>query len=124
MSNFIQKIKEILILSVFKVLLPSADVYSDLFLIGRLYFGFQFINCTWGCPKSGNCGCYDRPTRYPVFEVHRHPIWASLLLGPFLINYILCWIAWYRLEKQKRWTWIAPLFGCYMVNMVLCIIEP
>ena len=42
-----------------------------------------------------------------------HPNWASLLLGPFLVNYTLCWIAWFTTEKQKKFTWIAALLGCY-----------
>ena len=42
-----------------------------------------------------------------------HPNWASLLLGPFLVNYTLCWIAWFTSEKQKKFTWIAALLGCY-----------
>ena len=42
-----------------------------------------------------------------------HPNWASLLLGPFLANYSLCWIAWFTTEKQKKLSWIAALLGCY-----------
>ena len=44
---------------------------------------------------------------------HKHPIWASSLLVPFLINYTLSWIAWFNSEKQKKFTWIAALLGCY-----------
>ena len=42
-----------------------------------------------------------------------HPKWASLILVPFLVNYALCWIAWFTTEKQKKFTWIAALLGCY-----------
>ena len=41
------------------------------------------------------------------------PKWASSLLLPFLVNYTLCWIAWFTTEKQKKFTWIAALLGCY-----------
>ena len=44
---------------------------------------------------------------------HKHPIWASSLLVPFLINYTLSWISWFNSEKQKKFTWIAALLGCY-----------
>ena len=44
---------------------------------------------------------------------NNHPNWASLLLGPFLVNYTLSWIAWFNTEKQKKFTWIAALLGCY-----------
>ena len=42
-----------------------------------------------------------------------HPKWASLLLGPFLVNYTLAWIAWFTTEKKKKFSWIAALLGCY-----------
>ena len=41
------------------------------------------------------------------------PIWGTLLLGPVLINYALCWFAWLTMEKKKKFTWIAALLGCY-----------
>ena len=41
------------------------------------------------------------------------PDWASLLLGPVLINYALCWFAWATTERQKKFTWIPALLGCY-----------
>ena len=39
--------------------------------------------------------------------------WAILLLGPFLVNYTLAWIAWFTTEKKKKFTWMAALLGCY-----------
>ena len=77
--------KEIFLLLFLNIILPTVDVYSDLALVIKLYFG---------CCKS-------------------HPKWASLLLGPFLVNYTLCWFAWFTTEKQKKFTWIAALLGCY-----------
>ena len=44
---------------------------------------------------------------------NNHPIWASSLLVPFLVNYTLSWTAWFNSEKQKKFTWIAALLGCY-----------
>ena len=43
----------------------------------------------------------------------RHPKWAALLLVPCLINYALCWFAWYNTDRKKAFTWIAPLLSCY-----------
>ena len=53
---------------------------------------------------------------------NNHPNWASLLLGPFLVNYTLCWIAWFTTEKQKNFTWIAALLGCYPQLVALRVI--
>ena len=42
-----------------------------------------------------------------------HPKWAGLLLGPFLLNYLLSWNLWWRMEKNKKLSWIPALFNCY-----------
>ena len=65
--------KEIFLLVLLHILLPTVDVYSDLALVTKLYY-------------------------------NNHPNWARLLLGPFLVNYTLCWIAWFTTEKQKKFT--------------------
>ena len=75
-------LKEIFLLALLNIALPTLDVYSDIALATKLYY-------------------------------NGHPNWASLLLVPFLVNYTLCWIAWFNSEKQKKFTWIAALFGCY-----------
>ena len=75
-------LKEIFLLALLNVALPTVDVYSDLALATKLYY-------------------------------NGHPKWASSLLVPFLVNYTLCWIAWFTTEKQRKFTWIAALLGCY-----------
>ena len=74
--------KEIFLLALLNVALPTLDVYSDLALITKLYN-------------------------------NQLPKWATSLLVPFLVNYALCWIAWFTTEKQKKLSWIAALLGCY-----------
>ena len=85
--------KEIFLLVLLNILLPTVDVYSDLALVTKLYYG----KCEYRIRVS----------------IKPHPKWASLLLVPFLVNYTLCWIAWFTTEKQKKFTWIAALLGCY-----------
>ena len=82
--------KEIFLLLLLNIALPTVDVYSDLLLVTTLY-----------------------NYRDPKWAPNGHPKWASLLLGPFLVNYTLCWIAWFTTEKQRKFTWIAALLGCY-----------
>ena len=41
------------------------------------------------------------------------PKWGSLLLAPFLLNYLLSWNLWRRMEKNKRLSWIPALVNCY-----------
>ena len=45
-----------------------------------------------------------------------HPIWASCLLVPFIVNYMLGWYAWVHTEWKKesrKFTWIFAILGCY-----------
>ena len=108
MQTFNQRAKESLILSVFNILLPTTDMYSDLYFIGWLYINTPYhYKCKWP---------HHYPCKWSWNEYRLNSqlfTWAGLLLGPFLFNYTLCWIAWFRMDKQKRKTWIAPLFGCY-----------
>ena len=53
---------------------------------------------------------------------HGHNIWATLLLLPLLVNYLLCWFTWIATEKQKRFTWVAALLGCYHQLVALRVI--
>ena len=98
-----QKIRESLLLTTLNILLPSADVYTDVYFIVRLNLGRPLIYI-------------GRDTRNisanSLYQV-RHPNWAALLLGPCLINYALCWFAWYNTDKRKAFTWIAPLLSAY-----------
>ena len=98
-----QKIRESLLLTTLNILLPSADVYTDVYFIVRLNLGRPLIYI-------------GRDTRNisanSLYQV-RHPNWAALLLGPCLINYALCWFAWYNTDKRKTFTWIAPLLSFY-----------
>ena len=89
----VNQFKEIFLLVLLNILLPTVDVYSDLALVTKLYYG----KCEYRIRVS----------------IKPHPKWASLLLVPFLVNYTLCWIAWFTTEKQKKFTWIAALLGCY-----------
>ena len=42
-----------------------------------------------------------------------HPIFATLLITPFIINYVLTWICWGRLDENKRVSWIAAGLAIY-----------
>ena len=77
-----QKFKEILLIFILNIGLPTADIYSDLSLIVE-------------------------------FFTKGHLNYATFLLVPFLLNYILTWINWSRIDEQKLMTWVACLLGCY-----------
>ena len=45
--------------------------------------------------------------------LNEHYKYATSLLIPFFINYVLGWRAWYHGEQQKKYTWIFALLACY-----------
>ena len=46
-------------------------------------------------------------------KYEHHPAWATMLLVPFLLNYMAGWYAWYQADKKKKFTWPACLLGVY-----------
>ena len=42
---------------------------------------------------------------------HRH--YGLMMLVPFLLNYLLTWLAWYSLDKRKQITWVTAAVSCY-----------
>ena len=74
--------KDIILLLVLNITLPTFDVYSDLYLIIRLF-------------------------------INGHPKYAGSLLTPFLLNYVLTWLLWWRMDKRKLLSWIPVLLCCY-----------
>ena len=38
---------------------------------------------------------------------------ATLLLIPFLLNYLAAWCVWYQIDTRKKFAWIASLLGLY-----------
>merc|ERR1711936_170268 len=75
-------VKDAGLFTILGVVVPTADVFSDLFLIIELYSG-------------------------------GHKWYATTLLIPFLLNYILAWIAWGRLETNKLKTFLCPALNLY-----------
>ena len=47
------------------------------------------------------------------FYNYSHPIFATSLLVPFLINYLVTWSIWWSVDKRKTTSWIAPLLSVY-----------
>ena len=98
--------KETFLLGTLNVGLPTFDVYSDIGLTYKLYTtkttSTILVDGFWT----------EKPTT-------PHPIYASSLLIPFMINYVLGWRAWYYGDvknqpgQRKKFTWIFALLGCY-----------
>ena len=114
--------KETFLLSIFNVGLPTVDVYSDIALTSRLYKSTvtvpdgMYVNGYWPVPLWKETGTKTKTVSHPIF--------ATSLLIPFLINYVLGWRAWFFGDKnwRKKLTWIFALLGCYPQLVALRII--
>ena len=84
--------------------LPTVDVYTDIALSARLY------------SSTVTHKDYLNGTLITTTTEVSHPFWASSLLIPFIVNYMLGWYAWVCTEWKKesrKFTWIFAILGCY-----------
>ena len=129
MLTTFQKVKETLLLTILNVVLPTVDIFTDLISITKLYIGslthtdcdekselasfglltHNFTSATWSDAKSR---CIENSSAEGL-DYDRHPIWATSLLVPFLINYLTTWFIWWSIDKRKTVSWIAPLLSVY-----------
>ena len=126
MLSTFQKVKETLLLTIINVALPTVDIFTDLISITKLYigtlthtdcdekselkkFGLPIDYALWSDAKSN---CIENSSSDGLYY-NRHPIWATSLLVPFLINYLTTWFIWWSIDKRKTVTWIAPLLSVY-----------
>ena len=116
------KVKETLLMGTLNIGLPTADVYSDGALIYDYYTGYNFHpdcenwlgNETHGELKSTNKTCLtEMVAKGQQLHHEYHYTWATMLLVPFILNYFAGWLAWYRNNKQKKFTWLACLLNLY-----------
>ena len=127
MLTTFQKVKETLLLTFLNVLLPTVDIFTDQISITKLFigtlthfdcderselepFGLQgYAEASWSDAKSK---CIANSSTEGLYHI-RHPIWATSLLVPFLINYLTTWAIWWSIDKRKTISWIAPLLSVY-----------
>ena len=53
------------------------------------------------------------------FYFNGHLVWGTLMLLPFLVNYLICWYVWITTDKRKTVTWVATLLSFYL-QLVAC----
>ena len=90
------EVASILTVLVLNIFLPTLDTYSDISLVTKLYNGAP----KWKWINDGS-------------EIVPHPVYASVLLVPFLLNYVACWYTFYREARYKKYTFIFPLLNLY-----------
>ena len=112
-----EKIKETVVLGLLNVALPTVDVYSDAALIVRV-FSYEipsnpFCDEKWQGDKARH-RCYNElPRANLTHTASPHVAWGTMLLVPFMMNYLICWYLWATTDKRKAVTWVAALFSFY-----------
>ena len=101
----------ILTILLLNILVPTADIVTDLYLVYSLYYD--------PCPSLPLIP-YSTPEniRSSADECWLNccprPEMAYVLLMPFLLNYIVCFYTFFRLTKdRKRYLFIFPLLNLY-----------
>ena len=120
-----QKIKSIVVPVLFNILLPTFDVFSDCRLIIIIFtLGDYKCSRNWGggfIADREYYSCLDDPTRYCTDPTTNHDIcdsgsyrwFAVMLMVPFVLNYIASFITWWRLERNKKFSFIFALLNLY-----------
>ena len=103
------EVVSILTVLVLNIFLPTLDTFTDIILVTKLYIGFdgryRLVSIVHGIGNE---------TRIMSTGNHvSQPVYASLLLVPFLLNYVACWYTFYREARYKKYTFIFPLLNLY-----------
>merc|ERR1711988_632422 len=114
----------ILSIVVLNILLPTADIYTDINLAVKLYTPSS--GCKYYSWRDGDRleriykECMEDPVTFCSHHINRkhcvlsHYKMATVLLMPFLLNYIVCFYTFFRLTiNRKKYLFIFPLLNLY-----------
>ena len=105
----------ILVLLVLNIALPTLDTFTDIKMVYKLYRGAP------SCPEPNytitttatTIILDDSPSLTSPCPYYSHPKMATVMLTPFLLNYLVCFITFLRKEKYKKFTFIFALLNIY-----------
>ena len=122
-----QVIKETILFGTLNIVLPTVDICTDGLLMFDLYKPYAYhpscfsmnvvvvglvglvVKHNW---TIVNQTCLNEiPQEQLKYE--NHPSWATMLLVPFLLNYLAGWYRWYQEDRKRHLTWLACLVGLY-----------
>ena len=111
------EVKTILIILVLNIALPTLDTWTDINLVIKLYRGAHYCDYPHHdyekCKKDPVSFCSNAGNNQTVCGFSSHPKMATAMLTPFLLNYFVCFITFFRKEKNKKFTFIFPLLNIY-----------
>ena len=91
------EVMTILTILILNIVLPTLDTATDINLVVKLYRG-----------------AYDTARRSNSYgENVSHPVMATAMLLPFILNYVVCLYTFFRQERNKKYTFIFALLNFY-----------
>ena len=65
------------------------------------------------CRESPTSFCSNQTHEAQNCQFESHPVFGILMMIPFLFNYLICFLTWWRLEKRRKETFLFPLVNMY-----------
>ena len=65
------------------------------------------------CRESPTDFCSQQNNETTICEFESHPKFGISLMIPYLFNYLISFLTWWRLEKKKKKTFVFPLINIY-----------
>ena len=119
------EVATILTILALNIVLPTADVYTDINLAIKLYKtkqprckyyywynGERLERIYEECREDPLTFCSNDENREHCWFYDPHPAMATVLLMPFLLNYIVCFYTFFRLTTYRK-TFIFPMLNLY-----------
>ena len=105
----------ILVIVVFNLILPTLDTATDINLVYKLYRGVRYWEECWRgkCWRDPVKSCSNYYENQHFCRFTSHPLMATVMLVPFLLNYLVCFISFLRKEKKRKYTLIFALINLY-----------
>ena len=95
------EVMTILTILILNIVLPTLDTATDINLVVKLYRGANDTYKRWDGRILGSG------------EHIYHPVMATAMLLPFVLNYLVCLYTSFRLERNKICTFIFALLNLY-----------
>ena len=89
-----QLVKETILFGTLNVGLPTVDVYTDGVQMISFYMGYPYHPSCFSMDEHNltifNQTCLGQIPKEQL-EYENHPFWGTLLLVPFMLNYLVGW---------------------------------
>ena len=65
------------------------------------------------CRSGADVFCSNQTTEAKICQYQSHPKFGFSMMVPYLINYLICFLTWHRLDLTKKKSFLFPLLNTY-----------